>query len=210
MTLLTSVLPAMRFRGLALLLFCLSFVAIGCDSDTGTGASNELGSISGSLSDLRNGKPIAGATVSLVGGDQTVTTDVSGGYSFTNVKAAGYKLLLKKENFGYGLTVDFNVAAGEKKVLNGALLPVMGNYNLKYSGYSGNVLLEGDGTLSIFDDLTWIFKEGGAQLGGTWTLHDEVIDIKDSDLRSPVYRFKRPILPEMGGQLSFDDSVSGT
>jgi hypothetical protein len=200
----------MKYLGLSLFLICIAFSSTSCDSDAGTGSTNSLGSITGMLSDMRNGKPIAGATVSLVGGNQTATTDANGGYTFTNVKAAGYKLLLKKQNFGYGLTVDFNVAAGENKVLNGALQPVMGNYRLEYSGYDGNILLDGDGTLSIFDDLTWIFKEGGAQLEGSWSLNDDVIDIQDADTRAPVYRFKGPIVPNMGGQLLFNDTVAGT
>jgi len=69
-------------------------------------AAGQDSTISGQVTDAATGAPISGATVTLRFGNQTVTTDAGGRYSFTGVKPGDYRVSVRMEGYGIGHSGD--------------------------------------------------------------------------------------------------------
>jgi thermitase len=76
------------------------------------------GSITGLVTDAKDGSPIAGATVS--DGTRTVTTDASGRYTIADLTAGGYEVTASKEGYE-SLASTVTVTSGATSVMNFAL-----------------------------------------------------------------------------------------
>jgi thermitase len=76
------------------------------------------GSITGSVTDAKDGSPIVGATVT--DGARTATTDASGGYALTDVPAGSYEVTASKEGYE-GVTSSVTVVSGTTTVTSFSL-----------------------------------------------------------------------------------------
>ena len=76
------------------------------------------GSITGSVTDAKDGLPIVGATVS--DGTRTATTDTSGKYTIADVPPGSYQVIASKEGCE-SLTVSVTVVSGGTAVMNFSL-----------------------------------------------------------------------------------------
>jgi len=76
------------------------------------------GSITGSVTDAKDGAPIVGATVS--DGTKTTTTDASGIYTVANLPPGGYEITASKEGYE-SLTSSVTVLSGATSVMNFSL-----------------------------------------------------------------------------------------
>jgi thermitase len=76
------------------------------------------GSITGSVTDAKDGSPIVGAAVT--DGTRTATTDASGKYTIADVPPGSYEVTVSKEGYE-SLTVSVTVVSGATSVMNFSL-----------------------------------------------------------------------------------------
>jgi hypothetical protein len=82
------------------------------------------GSISGSVTDAKDGSPLVGATVS--DGTRTTTTDAAGKYTITNVPPGTYQATASKSGY-YSSSLTATVLSGTATVANFSLSQIPGS-----------------------------------------------------------------------------------
>ena len=88
----------MKFLKLACCSIAITLVSLlsGCNTVTDF---EIYGTVKGSVTDYNTGLPIAGATVMLVPGNQTVSTDGGGQFEFVDLDPAQYTLSVQKSTY---------------------------------------------------------------------------------------------------------------
>jgi hypothetical protein len=83
-------------------------MTVSCKEDDENQGGNELGTITGTVTDVANGNPIADITVTVSGMDGTVTTGSDGKYTVTNVTIESHAITFSKAGW---LTTSVTVTA---------------------------------------------------------------------------------------------------
>lgn len=99
-------------------------------------ASVRAGTIQGEIREEKSGRPVHGAHVQVAGTDRFASTDRRGRFSFENVPAGSYNLLVAAEGMQNTQVTDIELAAGSRLSLSPISVPVAPSGTVQLEPYS--------------------------------------------------------------------------